>query len=65
MDTLRGRVPMGGHDARGAGEVTMRGAGAVGAGAEAAVGTIGAGSEENGKQGGTDAAAVSRTYGTE
>ena len=48
-------------------EVTMRGTGAVGAGAgaEAAVGRIGVGSGEAGKQGGTDAAAVSRTYGTE
>jgi hypothetical protein len=44
----------------------MRGAGAVGAGvgAEAAVGTIGASSEEDGKQGRTDAAAVGRTYCT-
>ena len=63
---LQGRVPMEGHDERGAGEVTMHGAGTVGAGARAgaAVGTVRARLEEARKRGGTDAAAVGRTYGT-
>jgi hypothetical protein len=48
----QGRVPMEGHDARGAGEARIRGAGAVGAGAGAgtAIATIGVGSEEAGKK---------------